>query len=60
MKRKRTERVTVKVLPETKKCLRRAAERRGLSMSELVRRGMKNEAFEEFARSRDKETADDG
>lgn len=44
-----------KVTRETKRVLERAARKRGVSLSELVRTGAKLFAFEELARPRDEE-----
>lgn len=49
MSRKRSARIHIKVTPETKQGLRRAARRRGVSMSELIRAGAKRLAFDDLA-----------
>lgn len=45
---RKTERVHLKVTKDTKALLKRAAKRRGISLSELVRRAAKMIAFEEL------------
>lgn len=58
MARRRLERLVVQVLPETKEGLRRAAQRRGVSMSELVRAAAKRGGFDELAREQEDEEAE--
>lgn len=50
MPRHKTESVHLKVTPETKDVLERAASRRRISLSELMRTGAKLFTFEELAR----------
>lgn len=49
MTRKRSARIHIKVTPATKEGLRQAAQRRGVSMSELIRAGAKRLAFDDLA-----------
>lgn len=55
---RRTERVHLLVRPQTKDTLQRAARRKGISLSELLRRGAKLVAFEALTEPEDEETDD--